>query len=259
MSFPSLPEKHQSEPILRAETLLEMRQRSGKFPKDKPPNGVVFCMRADIPRRMGWRIPLRKVGRSLGDIHFVRSSNGRVGVLSNFGIGAPALTAFAEEMIAWGVKRFVIVSWGGILQPDLQSGDIVVVDKAIRDEGTSHHYLPYEKFAHADVPLMTSLTMQLSAQTLSIKTGAAWTMDAPYRETKAEVEQYRSEGIQVVEMETAALFALAQVKNVAAASLVVAADDLSDLTWRAPENMKAVDRSFQACYSAAIQTLSGDA
>lgn len=259
MSFPNLPEKYQSDPILRAETLLEMRQRSGKFPKDEPPNGIVFCMRADIPRRMGWRIPLRKAGRSLGDIHFVRSCNGKVGVLSNFGIGAPALTAFAEEMIAWGVQRFVIVSWGGILQPDINSGDIVVVDKAIRDEGASHHYLPHEKYAHADISLMASLTMHLSAQKIPIKTGAAWTTDAPYRETKAEVKQYRSEGVHVVEMETAALFALAQVKNVAAASLVVAADDLSDLTWRAPDNMKAVDRSFQACYSVAIQTLSGDA
>ena len=66
----------------------------------------------------------------------------KVGVVGGFGIGAPAACVVLEGLIAFGVKRFVSVGFAGSLQPDLRIGDIVVCDKAIRDEGTSYHYLP---------------------------------------------------------------------------------------------------------------------
>jgi uridine phosphorylase len=85
-----------------------------------------------------------------------------VGVLSNFGIGAPVVVSLTEEMIAWGVKRFVILSWGGALQKELNTGDIVLNDRAIRDEGVSQHYLPAQKFSHADPELKQRLETHLA-------------------------------------------------------------------------------------------------
>lgn len=255
MSFPNFLEKFQSEPILRPEDLLAAHQRSGKFPKVDAPKGLILCLKNDLPNRLRWRIPVRKVGKVMGDFYLVNSTRGRVGVLSNFGIGAPATVSLAEEMIAWGVQRFIILSWGGALQRDLHSGDVIVIDRAIRDEGVSHHYLPSEKYAFADANLMASLTLHLSAAKSPLKTGTAWTTDAPYRETKAEVEHYGAEGAQVVEMESAGLFALASVRHVAAASVVIAADQLTDDVWQPPTDMKAINQSFEAAYRSAILAL----
>ncbi len=251
MSFPNFPEKYQGEPVMRPEDTIAMRKRFGKFPKVDAPEGLVLCLKNDLPTQLRWQVPVQKVGKIMGDFYLVRSARGRVGVLSNFGIGAPVVASLTEEMIAWGVKRFVILSWGGALQTSLNVGDIIITERAIRDEGVSHHYLPAEKFIHADAALTVKLKNNLPQTTI----GSTWTTDAPYRETRDEVIQYQAEGIQVVEMEIAALFALAKVRGVQASAVVVAADKLANLTWEMPSDMKRINSSFEMAYRAAIQTL----
>jgi uridine phosphorylase len=255
MPFPNDPNKFQGEAVMQPADTIAMRRRFGQFPKIDPPEGLILCMKNGLPEKLKWRVPIQKVGRVMGDMHLVKRTRGRVGVLSNFGIGAPVVVSLAEEMIAFGVKRFIILSWGGALQKELSSGDIVVNDKALRDEGVSQHYLPTEKYVSADLLLKQSLEKHLVARNTAFTSGPTWTTDAPYRETKAEVLQYQSEGVQVVEMEIAGLFALAQVRTVQAASVVVVADRLADLTWELPADMKAIDRSFEAAYNAAIDAL----
>jgi uridine phosphorylase len=255
MPFPNDPNKFQGEAVMQPADTIAMRRRFGQFPKINPPEGLILCMKNGLPEKLKWRVPVQKVGRVMGDMHLVKRTKGRVGVLSNFGIGAPVVVSLAEEMIAFGVKRFIILSWGGALQKELSSGDIVVNDKALRDEGVSQHYLPTEKYVHGDLSLKQRLEKHLAAHSAAFTSGPTWTTDAPYRETKAEVLQYQSEGVQVVEMEIAGLFALAQVRKVQAASVVVVADRLADLTWELPADMKAIDRSFEAAYNAAIDAL----
>ncbi len=251
MSFPNFPEKYQGEPVMRPEDTIAMRKRFGKFPKVNAPEGLILCLKNDLPTQLRWKVPVQNVGKVMGDFYLVRSTRGRVGVLSNFGIGAPVVASLTEEMIAWGVKRFIILSWGGALQTSLNVGDIVIAERAIRDEGVSHHYLPAEKFIHADAALTEKLKNNLPHKTI----GSTWTTDAPYRETRDEVVQYQAEGIQVVEMEIAALFALAKVRGVQASAVVVAADKLANLKWEMPSDMKRINSSFEITYRAAIQTL----
>lgn len=256
MPVPNLPEKYESEAIIQPADMFAIRKRTGKFPSIPPPEGMVICMRADILRSLRWRFRLKKIARTLGDIHLVNSTRGRVGVLSDFGIGAPALVAFVEEMIAWGVKRFILLSWGGALSSSVNEGSIVLVEKAIRDEGVSHHYLPPEKYIRAEGAFIQNVASQLSERNIKFTFGAAWTTDAPYRETKAEVERYRAENVQVVEMETAGLYALAKARNVQAASIVIAADSLADLSWHPPIDMRRINHAFDDCLRAAIDLLS---
>lgn len=255
MSVPTLPEKYKSEAIIQPADMLALRRKAGKFPNILPPDGMVICMRADILRRLRWRFRLKKITRTLGDIHLVRSTQGRVGVLSDFGIGAPALVAFVEEMTAWGVKRFILLSWGGALSSSLHEASVVLVDKAARDEGVSYHYLPPEKYVHADDAFIQKVASRLSERNIKFMSGAAWTTDAPYRETQAEIKQYRSENVQVVEMETAGLYALAKARNVGAASIVIAADSLADLSWHPPVDMRRINRAFDDCLRVAIDLL----
>lgn len=256
MSFPNYPDKYQGESVMQPQHTLEVRRKFGRFPKIEPPEALIFCFKNGLPHQMRWKIPVRHVGRVLGDFHLVRRSQGRVAVLSNFGIGAPVVVSLAEEMIAFGVKKFVILSWAGILQPALRLGDIVVCDRAIRDEGVSHHYLPTEKYVSADQALTARVKASIEARGVACQLGATWTTDAPYRETMDEVRQYQSEGVQTVEMETAALFALGQARGVQTASVVIGSDSLANLTWQRPTDMKAIDQAFQVAYAAIVDALS---
>lgn len=258
MSFPNFLNKKQGESIMKPEDTIEMRRQFGRFPTIAPPNGLVLCLKNDLPYQLRWKMPVQKVGRVMGDLFLVKRTRGRVGVLSNFGIGAPVVVSLTEEMIAWGVKRFVLLSWGGALQKDLSAGDIVLTDRAIRDEGVSHHYLPAEKYALADSSLLQKMENKLRAQNAKFATGATWTTDAPYRETRNEILQLQSEGVQTVEMEIAGLLALAQFRGVKAASIVVVADRLANLRWESPADMKVINQSFEIAYNAAIDSLNED-
>jgi len=258
MSFPNHPDKFQGEPIMKPEDTIEMRRTFGRFPTIAPPSGMVLCLKNDLPYQLRWNTPVQKVGRVMGDLFLVKRTRGRVGVLSNFGIGAPVVVSLAEEMIAWGVKRFVILSWGGALQEELKTGDIILNDRAIRDEGASHHYIPAEKFVSADISLKQKIESRLTAQHIQFVSGATWTTDAPYRETKDEILQYQSEDVLTVEMEIAGLFALAQFRSVKAASIVIVADRLANLKWESPADMKSINQSFEVAYNAAIDALNED-
>src|SRR3990172_4053288 len=158
MSFPIFPDKHKLSPMLTAEQMIEFRRQHGGWGNLPAPHGVVLCLYKGVMKRFAWKYPSRQVGGFLGDLYLVKRTGGRVGVLGNFGIGAPALTSLAEEMMAWGAKRLIILSLAGGLQPDLAPGNIVVCNRALRDEGTSYHYLPAAKDVEASSALVLAIS-----------------------------------------------------------------------------------------------------
>ena len=145
---------------------------------------------------------------------------------------------------------------GGI-QADLKVGDLVVCDRALRDEGTSYHYLPPGDYVTANPDLVNALAATLSTQGQAAQTGGTWTTDATFRETDLEVAHYQSEGIKTVEMESAALFAVAQVRAAQAASVFVVGDSLAGSVWRPPGDLRLLDKSFELAYDAAIEVQNG--
>lgn len=255
MPFPNYRNKYTGEAIMRPEDTIEMRKRFGKFPKVSPPSGLIFCMKNGLPEKLRWRVPIRKVGKVMGDMFLVKKTKGNVGVLSNFGIGAPVVVSLAEEMISFGVKKIIILSWAGALQKNLVTGDIVINDSAIRDDGVSHHYIKSDERAYADVNLKTKIENELTKQNVKFYSGSTWTTDAPYRETKEEILKYQLENVQTVEMEIAGLLTLGQVRGVQVASIVIVADSLANLAWQPPQDMKRINQSFEIAYKTAIQVL----
>ena len=235
--------------------MIDFRRRVGRMAAIEPLEGVVICLQRGLPERLGRRIPLRKVARLMGDLYLVKKTQGRVAVLTDFGNGSPMVAWMAEDLIALGAKRLVSVVLAGGLQPDLAPGAVVVCDRAIRDEGLSHHYLPAEKFIGASPALVARLGSALTKHGLSFQTGTTWTTDAPYRETAEEVRQYQEEGIKTVEMEIAALYTVAQVRGVEAAAAVVVVDSLAGAVWQPPEQVKPVERPLETVYAAAIDAL----
>jgi uridine phosphorylase len=255
MPFPNYPGKYDSAALLTPQEMIAYRRRLGWLPDIALPQGIILCLQRGLPERLRRRYPLRQVGRLMGDLFVLKRSGGRVAVLTNFGIGAPLMGALAEELIAWGARRLISLSWAGGLQPDLKPGDIVVCERALRDEGVSHHYLPPDRFVQADQQLVDRLVRLLQSHGQPCTTGATWTTDAPYRETRDEVQQYQAEGIKTVEMETAGLLAIAQAHGVQAASICVVGDSLAALRWEAPPDVRPVERSLEAAYAAAVEVL----
>ena len=110
-------------------------------------------------------------------------------------------------------------------------GDIVLCDRAIRDEGTSLHYLPAEKYAFACPESTENLCRAFERKGIEYSKGTSWTTDAPYRETIGELRQYRSDGVATVEMEISALFAAGTYRGVGMSAILVISDILSEEDW----------------------------
>ncbi len=156
---------------------------------------------------------------------------GRIAIVANFGIGAPAAVFALEELIAAGAHTVLSVGTSGGVHPDLAAGDLVLVDEALRDEGTSYHYLPDGEEVRATPAMRTALGKQLDAAGHAHRTGATWTTDAPWRETALELRAHRATGTLTVEMEAAAVFAVARVRGIAAAALLTVSDVLEEHDW----------------------------
>jgi uridine phosphorylase len=104
----------------------------------------------------------------------------------------------------------VSLTSAGQIFPAGQPPYFVVIDRSLRDEGTSYHYAPPSEFAEADPALVKKAGMALAQNGLHGVVGASWTTDAPFRETEEAIEAARSKGILAVEMEAAALYTFAR-------------------------------------------------
>jgi len=134
-------------------------------------------------------------------------------------------------VIATGCSKFVACGGAGAVVPGLALGHVVVPDAAVRDEGTSYHYLPASREVGADPAAIAVLSAVLDQAGVPYVVGKTWTTDGVYRETQAKIAARRAEGCITVEMETAAFLAVARHRQVRFAQYLYAGDDLSGETW----------------------------
>lgn len=255
MSFPNYQNKYQLKALYGPRDIVDYRKRIGRMPDMESPDGILFCLERGLPWRLRRRIPVRRAGGMNGDLFTLKRRQGRVGIMTGFGGGSPMTVELAEEFAAMGVKRMILMTWGGLLQSNLKAGDIIVVDRAIRDEGASYHYLPPAKFVEADTLLTEKLISAIHARGGLCIRGTTWTTDAPYRETCEEIQQYQSENVKTVEMESAGLFTVGQVRGVAVTSVVIGMDSLSEMRWQVPERLDDIYHSIELVYAAALDVL----
>ena len=148
-------------------------------------------------------------------------------VLVNPGVGAPATALVADKLGACGVDTFVGIGFAGIVHPLLQSGDIIVVERALGEDGTSRSYLEDADEVEAAPVVKEALELSLGQEPgLAFQCGTTWTTDTPYRETVAKAKRYRARRAHCVEMETAALYAVARRRGFRAGAAVVLSDSL---------------------------------
>ncbi len=147
------------------------------------------------------------------------------------GVGAPLAAGLLEEVIALGGHKFVACGSCGVLDSEVAVGHIIVPVAAVRDEGTSYHYLPPAREVAADPAGVAAIEKVLQAHRCEYLLAKTWTTDAFYRETPARIARRREEGCLTVEMEAAAFFAVAAFRRVAFAQLLYSGDDLGSDKW----------------------------
>lgn len=125
-------------------------------------------------------------------------------------VGAPFAVLVAEELFACGCRLLISVTSAGQINPMGQLPYFVVIDRALRDEGTSYHYAAPATFAEADPHLVEAAMRALTDKGLHAYVGMSWTTDAPFRETARAIEAARDKGALAVEMEAAALYTFAR-------------------------------------------------
>ena len=156
---------------------------------------------------------------------------GRRVVFFNPGVGAPLTSGLLEEAIAFGCRKFIACGGCGVLEKDIAVGQLMVVQAAVRDEGVSYHYLPPGREVSAHPAGINALVETLDKRGMPYRVGKTWTTDAPYRETVNKIAARKAEGCLVVEMEAAAMLAVAQFRAVILGQVLYGGDDLSGNQW----------------------------
>jgi uridine phosphorylase len=124
-------------------------------------------------------------------------------------VGAAFAVLVAEELFASGCNLLISMTSAGQITPVQEPPYFILLDRALRDEGTSYHYLPAADYSVANASLVRLAQDSLAAAGMTVRVGAAWTTDAPFRETSEAITAAKEAGILAVEMEAAALYAFA--------------------------------------------------
>jgi uridine phosphorylase len=207
----------------------------GEAPVDMPERAVV-CFFGDVVARVARERGARPVVDLVSEhgrhtVWEIAAEGGERVAFFQPGIGAPLAAFFLEEAVQYGVRKVVACGGAGALVPELVLGHPIVVAGAVRDEGTSYHYLPPARRVDTEPSVVAALEGVLRGADVPYSVGVTWTTDAPYRETAGKVAARRQEGCVTVEMEAAALLAVAKWRGVTLGQFLYAGDALHDEEW----------------------------
>jgi uridine phosphorylase len=199
------------------------------------PPVAVLCFFQDVLESLAARGEARPIGRLLSKIgpnplYVVEAERTEVLVVHP-GVGAPLAAGILEEVIGLGCTSIVACGGAGALRDELVLGHAVVVDEAVRDEGTSFHYLAPSRTVTADPHGVGVLESLLRERGVPFLTGKSWTTDAFYREARPRIDRRVAEGCLTVEMEAAAFIAVARFRGIRFAQLLYAGDSVAGATW----------------------------
>ncbi|MBN9741999.1 purine-nucleoside phosphorylase [Amycolatopsis sp. A1MSW2902] len=152
------------------------------------------------------------------------------------GTGAPLAAYTMERVIASGCRNIIACGGAGAVQPNTDMGEsIFIVSEAVRDEGTSYHYLPPSRSVAADQEVASLLADVVTKRDLKYQKCKTWTTDAYFRETISRRNRRQEEGCETVEMEAAALIAVAAFRQIRFGQYLYAGDDISGAVWDSRE------------------------
>lgn len=147
------------------------------------------------------------------------------------GQGASLAAVTVERVLAAGIEAIVACGGAGAVVPDLALGHVIVVDSAVRDEGTSYHYIAPSREISTPEKVVAVLRDVAQESGLDYRVGKTWTTDGFFRETRGRIQRRRDEGCIVVEAEAAALLAVGEFREAPIGLYLFAGDDVSGAVW----------------------------
>jgi uridine phosphorylase len=161
-----------------------------------------------------------------------------------------------EQLITLGARRLLYLGFCGALIPPYCIGDLFLPVQAIREEGTSYHYLPADVVPCASPQVQAVLQTQAQRQQLPVQQGPIWTTDAPYRETPLKIQQFQEAGVHAVDMEMAALFAVGQYRHCEVGALLVVSDECYHPVWKPGFGASRLRQACDAAVTVAVAAAS---
>jgi uridine phosphorylase len=230
-------------PILEFDATPEAVLEPGKAIKDRDlPEHCVLCFFYDVmaklkqDSRVASVLPIKS---EMGEHPvYTLSVEGQRLAICHVGVCAPLAGAMLEELIARGGRKFIACGSAAVLDKDIAINQVIVPSAAVRDEGTSYHYLPPAREVGAHPSAVSAIETVLRKHRYPYFVGKTWTTDAIFRETASKIQLRKSEGCVTVEMEAAAFFAVAQFRQVVFGQILYAADDVSGIEWDPREFFK---------------------
>jgi uridine phosphorylase len=215
-SIPPLAHPLEAPAAFTPEALLEAVRAARSLPRDPVPPVCVLDFDGDLT---DWMVSTgaAKTWKSWAcfhtTMHALEVDGTPCGIVPRT-IGGPYAALIAEQLRASGARVILGLTSAGRVAASVPVPSLVVAAAAIRDEGTSYHYLPASRPAVAHAALAEHLRRGLEGLGISVLSGTVWTTDAPYRETKQQLTEYAKQGVLAVEMQAASLFAFAIAKGV---------------------------------------------
>jgi uridine phosphorylase len=208
--------KQYDEPsVFTPNSLVREARRQKDLPEKSVPDVCVLDPDGDIVRQLASTGQADKDPAWPGyhtDLYRFTLDNEEIGIIG-CAVGAPFAVLVAEQLFATGCRFLVSITSSGQIGPKDNPPYFVLIDRAFRDEGTSHHYRPPDRYATADSSLCDRVEAACQSVSRPVYRGATWTTDAPFRETDAAIQRAREEGILAVEMEAAALYTFARKRD----------------------------------------------
>ncbi|MGH7152407.1 MAG: nucleoside phosphorylase [Acetobacteraceae bacterium] len=206
---------HAAVSVFRPENLMREARRQKRLPASRVPDICVLDPDGDLARHISQN---RDATEDLTwpcyhtTLHSFTLGGHRLGVIP-YAVGAPFAVLVAEELFTAGCRLLISVTSAGQIVPAGPTPYFVLIDRALRDEGTSYHYLPPAPFSIAPAAVLEPVAAALCGAHPPVHRGATWTTDAPFRETETAIATARAAGVLAVEMEAAALYAFAAARD----------------------------------------------
>ncbi len=216
-----------SAPVLTAKDLVIAFTNKRPEELRLPKRAAIVFTPADLSALVG-RTGAAPVAAWLPFRRFYRTAGGGT-VLARSSLGGPALAALVEELAAFGAEEFCLWGYCGGIGGGVRPGDVVLATEAVREEGTSAHYLESDDRVVASA---WADEWRAQADEAGFCAGRVWTTDAIYRETADKVARYAEEGVLGVDMEAASLYAACSHKGLRAVAFLVVSDLVGAGGWQ---------------------------
>jgi uridine phosphorylase len=206
---------HRESSVFKPESLLRETRRQRAIPTGNVPEVCLLDPDGDVVRF------LQRTGRAghsdrwacyHTDLWKAEIEEETIGVVAN-AVGAPFAVLVAEELFASGCRLVVSVTSAGQLAPGLTLPATILIDRALRGDGTSYAYLPAQRYVEGDPVILDAVATEVERAGIGAVRGGVWTTDAPFRETRSALAAAEAEGLLAVEMEAAGLYAFARARR----------------------------------------------